>query len=851
MKKNKLLLLGWDAADWKIINPLIEQGLMPNLEKLINGGTISNLATLDPPYSPMLWTSMATGKRPYKHGVLGFTELSPDGKKVRPVMSISRKCKALWNILSQKGIKNHVVGWWPSHPAEKINGIMVSNFYQNHVGDLHEPWPMAKGTVYPSSMSTWFEQFRVHPQEINGSLLGDFINDLGSIDLKQDKRYAGVAKITAHCTTLHAAFTNIIRTQEWDFAALYLDAIDHYCHGYMKYHPPKRPHIPEELYHHYHTVVTNGYRYHDLMLGTILSLVDDSTTVLLVSDHGFQPDHLRPRNIPREPAGPAYEHSAYGILVAKGPGIKKDHITYGASVLDLTPTILHLLDLPVGKDMDGRVLTNILEKPKDIQVIESWETEGSNFQVQVEDALSDEESNLVLAQLEDLGYIDKQTEDLEKRIKQTDEECRFNLARAHIDGGNIVEAAGELESLVKEVPGTARYIFRLAICYQILGKYNVARKLVEEMKDKELYDNVTLDVLEATLLLAEKQPLKAIKLFKGVEGKVNKFHSRLHMQIAKCYMLLDRVPDAVKHLKEEIDLDFDNATAHFMLGRAYLKTGDHEEAKESLLTAVGLNFNEPRFHSELGLALFNLGHYKETAVAWENSIKIMPKQAVLRDRLISLYRYKLKDEESLIVHAEWMSKLHRPTIYIVSGLPRSGTSLMMQMLEEGGLEIFTDKQREADENNPKGYYEHELVKGLTKNNKFIGQAKGKVVKVISHLLKYLPEQFDYKIIFMERDLTEVLSSQERMLLRLKKKKQMSEIYNLELEEKYRDQVKRVKEWISTHRNFSAIYLPYSEVVESPFEHAMRINEFLDYQLLPEKMVKVVDPLLYREKKILS
>jgi predicted AlkP superfamily phosphohydrolase/phosphomutase len=127
-KPPKILLIGWDAADWKIINPLLDAGLMPNLQRLIDNGVVGNLATLDPAFSPMLWTSIATGKRPYKHGVLGFTEPHPNGKDVRPVQSTSRTTKALWNVFKQCGLKSHVVGWWPSHPAEPINGISIDRF---------------------------------------------------------------------------------------------------------------------------------------------------------------------------------------------------------------------------------------------------------------------------------------------------------------------------------------------------------------------------------------------------------------------------------------------------------------------------------------------------------------------------------------------------------------------------------------------------------------------------------------------------------------------------------------------------------------------------------------------------
>jgi len=142
-KRAKVLLIGWDAADWKVINPLLDAGLMPNLNGMINQGTIGNLASMDPAYSPMLWSSIGTGKYAYKHGVLGFIEPTPDGKNVRPVMSFSRKAKAIWNILSEKEYKTHVVGWWPSHPAEPINGISISNFYQKDVGRINDPWYFA------------------------------------------------------------------------------------------------------------------------------------------------------------------------------------------------------------------------------------------------------------------------------------------------------------------------------------------------------------------------------------------------------------------------------------------------------------------------------------------------------------------------------------------------------------------------------------------------------------------------------------------------------------------------------------------------------------------------------------
>src|SRR5262244_56760 len=152
----KVLLIGWDAADWKVINPLLDQGLMPTLDEFINHGVMGNLATLRPILSPMLWNSIATGKRPNKHGIHGFMEPDTQNGGVRPVSSTSRKVKAIWNILTQKGYKTNVLGWFAGHPAEPINGISVSDLFPYAVAALDKPWPLPEGAVHPTSLRETF-----------------------------------------------------------------------------------------------------------------------------------------------------------------------------------------------------------------------------------------------------------------------------------------------------------------------------------------------------------------------------------------------------------------------------------------------------------------------------------------------------------------------------------------------------------------------------------------------------------------------------------------------------------------------------------------------------------------------
>src|SRR5215471_4301144 len=213
----KLLLVGWDAADWQMISPLLDAGKMPALARLVERGVMGNIATLHPCLSPILWTSIATGKLADKHGILGFVE--PDSKKmeVRPSLSTSRKTKAIWNILTQQGLKTNVVGWWPSHPAEPINGVMVSNFYQKAVSSYHKPWPMASGTVFPKDMEEVMMEMRVHPAELTVSHMEPLFPNYKKVDQEKDGRLAAGAKILAHAASIHSAATWIMENTEWDF----------------------------------------------------------------------------------------------------------------------------------------------------------------------------------------------------------------------------------------------------------------------------------------------------------------------------------------------------------------------------------------------------------------------------------------------------------------------------------------------------------------------------------------------------------------------------------------------------------------------------------------------------------
>lgn len=191
-------------------------------------------------------------------------------------------------------------------------------------------------------------------------------------------------------------------------------------------------------------------------------------------------------------------------------------------------------------------------------------------------------------------------------------------------------------------------------------------------------------------------------------------------------------------------------------------------------------------------------------------------------------------------------KRNNTPIIIVSGLPRSGTSMMMSMLKAGGLELITDDLRIADENNPKGYFELERVKKLKDgDNQWFESADGKAVKIISALIKYLPDQYSYKIIFMSRNMDEVLRSQRSMLER--DGKSGDDVDDQTMANLFRQHLDDVIEWLKTQKNIQVLRINYNDILKEPEPHVNKIDVFLNMDLDKEAMVRVVEPNLYRER----
>ena len=642
----KVLLIGWDAADWKIASPLLDSGLMPTLDGMINEGVMGNIATLQPILSPMLWNSIATGKRPHKHGIHGFMEPDPHSGGVRPVSSTSRRVKALWNILTQRGYKTHVLGWFAGHPAEPIDGVSVSDLYPHSTGPLDKPWDLPTGAVHPENLRETFARLRMHPAELTEEAILSWIPRAAEVDQEKDRGLNTFANILAENCSIHNAATWILKNQAWDFLAVYYNGIDHFCHAFMNYRPPRMEGIPEDRFEIYKDVVDGAYRFHDMMLETLLTLAGPEATVILLSDHGFHSDHLRPKRIPMEPAGPAVQHRPFGIFCMKGPGIKKDERIYGATLLDVAPTVLTLFGLPVGEDMDGHVLAQAFENAPEVERIPSWENEAGECGMHSADLRMDPAAaQAVLEQFVALGYIQPQTENQEKAVESAVREGKYNLSRDYMDCRQNQNALPLLQELMRDQPKELRFKLQLAQCYQSLGRSIEAKMLLKEVlefkpepakgeaveaglgseveKTQSAAAQGWADWLLGTTELVDgniERGLEALLRAEQAEPRL----PNLHVRLGETYLRLKRVEDAGRAFRRALEIDGDSPEAHVGLSSVYLRQRRFEEAASEALIAVGLQHFAPLGHFNLGIALCRLGQYERARLAFETSLTILP-----------------------------------------------------------------------------------------------------------------------------------------------------------------------------------------------------------------------------------
>lgn len=386
----KVVIVGIDAADWAVIRPLMDAGRLPNFARLVARGATGSLATLQPlQKSPVIWTSIATGVFPDKHGIGGFLARSAKGDSV-PYTRNVRRMNAIWEILGERGIKVAVVGWMVTWPAQEVNGYLVSDYiqYENEKGIKLER------QTYPETLFDEIDGMRLTEQEVPDEAVASIFPLEAAGQPGVEPWHKGYVKMVYAVDETFRRIAFYLNRKDVKFLTVYFNGADSMCHAFW--------HARSEQGHPLQGVIDNYYVWIDGVLGQFMDLLDGRTLLVVCSDHGF--------NGPRYASDGSvmlgvYVHGDFGIVGFMGAGVRKGARIPDADVLDITPTILYALGYPVARDMDGGVLTDAFDlkflKANPVAFIPTYETGRAQPGEPVESPVDDK----VRERLRALGYI--------------------------------------------------------------------------------------------------------------------------------------------------------------------------------------------------------------------------------------------------------------------------------------------------------------------------------------------------------------------------------------------------------------------------------------------------------------
>ena len=474
-KPRPVILVGLDGADWQAIEPLVAAGRLPAFARLREAGRTGVLKATPPLLSPILWTTIATGRRPEDHQVLDFMVDLPSGGQA-PAGVAQRRVEALWNILSARGRSVAVVGWWATAPAEAVGGVVVADSVAPRL--LHEGRTLPAGAVWPPPEAVRLASRIVRARDLRPADLAPYL-DLSpaeweraraTLDEPAGRLYhdpvAHLMAVVAASRTYGALAEDLLASLRPDALLVYLEEIDSLSHRFVKGGRRGRG------------VIDRAYRDADDLLSRLATRADPRTWIVVCSDHGFHPSTAAIREDPAELTGPAAAwHRPYGIVAAieagvlagaPGPAARGGRDVGTIDPLDVAPTLLHALSLPTSLEMPGRVVTALLPPEAAARAVARVRTfEPAVRREAPPPTAPDPEA---LERLRALGYVGASTTSL----------ARLNLGEIFYRAGKLKEAERELRAVVDAQPANVPALLWLAKAIRDQGRKTAALEVYEK-----------------------------------------------------------------------------------------------------------------------------------------------------------------------------------------------------------------------------------------------------------------------------------------------------------------------------------------------------------------------------------
>ena len=606
MAGKRVIFLGLDGADWSLLDGYAARGVMPTLARLTAEGTSGTLQTLNPPLSPLIWTTMLTGVSPLEHRILDFLRVNPVSGQREPITSDERKVPAIWNMATAAGKKVAGFGFWATYPAEAVNGLMVSDRLFTFLFSESAPPP---GVVYPSNQESWARDGLKRAQaSVDYAALKSLLPSLAQSEYDEAATvtdpYSHPVSALRRILTETRVYDDLAR--DWfarekpDAMFVYLQGTDSIGHVFAPYAPPRQPSISEADYARYKDVAERYFASIDQLLARYVTLAESTGSVLvLASDHGFLWGEGRPAQLSSAANATAAKwHSDKGIYLVWGSGVAASSGHTGSGNVDqVCATLLALLGLPAAQNIAGPPLagaTQAAADPVDYRAVYTPVTHQNGAAAAAAPAVDED----TVAKLRALGYIGA-TEGKGRAVGTRTAGSLNNEGLLLKQAGKQQEAIAAFDTALTVDPNLASALWNLSDLLWARGE--------------------SIDKSDALLVRAFANGLPEGRKF--LIGRAIGYQR--NGQIDRSIALLNQAAAAKP----------DDPEVWLFRGRYRVERGDCAGAVDDFRRAARLTPGDPAVYASQGLAEMCAGDAAAARDSFQRSLRLDPNQPKVREYL--------------------------------------------------------------------------------------------------------------------------------------------------------------------------------------------------------------------------
>lgn len=635
--ETRLLVVGLDGADWAILDPLLTSGRMPNLARLIERGTRAKLLTISPMLSPVVWTTVATGVEPSRHGILDFLVQDAGGGPGQPVTSVQRKAATVWDVLSSAGVHVGVVGWWATWPAEPVKGYLVTDRIAYQLFGFRSDSGQAEGKTWPPEFYDEIRPRIVSPNDVSWSRVQQFLDgsrrQREEFDDEEQRLLDDFRTLLASGESYKNAALLASSRFHPQLEAIYFEGTDTVGHLFMSYRPPLRPGVDPRRFESFRFLVDRYYEMIDRYLGEILEGRGDEWTVMVLSDHGFATDTTRPLTTDsRIGHGPAADwHRKFGVLVLSGAHIRSGVRLSETSVYDIAPTILALFGQPVPTSWPGRVLGDAVD-PSFLQrhPLRFRADDPARSELAAgEGALADPAGAALREKLKNLGYISSGD------AGQVSVTAANNAGVALMAEGKFAEAVEQFRRGLANQPRQPNLLVNLGLALRGQGKREEAKAQFEAAMEFPIARRAAGHQL-AQIAFEAGEYAKAEQQLRRVleeEPHASEIRNTLGLVLEK-RGTLERAES--EYLRASQD-DPNASQPRSNLGNLAKNRGDLAGAESWYLKAIDADPYFMGAYNNLALVYQERGEMQKAIDLYAKALAKAPRNAVVMNNLASLY----------------------------------------------------------------------------------------------------------------------------------------------------------------------------------------------------------------------